>query len=156
MKDLIQTTLPTLPIVGNLKLSRTRDGLLTALYPSSEKKTKKLGALEEAIFEALFKYLLGESKVIDLPVSLHGVTSFQKSLLSHMKDIPYGAVRSYKELAHDMNSKAYQAVGSGCGRNPLLLIYPCHRVIGSNGIGGFANGRKMKRSLLELEGVFLP
>jgi O-6-methylguanine DNA methyltransferase len=155
MKDSFVTILPTLPIVGNLKLSRSSDGLINAIYPTLEKCHKKFHPLEEEAYEKLLKYLSGGSKIINLPVKLEKVSPFQKSLLNHLKEIPFGSVRSYKELAVAMDSKAYQAIGSACGKNPLLLIYPCHRVIGSQGMGGFAHGLKMKRSLLELEGVFL-
>ena len=156
MKDLIETTLPSLPIVGKLKVSRTKSGLFTAISPTHVQSSGKLGPLEEECYEKFFEYLRGNSKVIDLPVSLDGVTPFQKNVLFQMKNIPYGEVKTYKDVAHEMKSRAYQAIGSGCGRNPLLIIFPCHRVIATNGLGGFANGLKMKRSLLELEGVFLP
>lgn len=69
-----------------------------------------------------------------------------------MKDIPHGQVATYKEIAEKLESKAYQAIGSACGKNPFLLIYPCHRVVGSNDIGGFAHGIPMKKELLKLEG----
>lgn len=72
-----------------------------------------------------------------------------------MKKIPYGKVHSYKEIATKMRSKAYQAIGSACGKNPFMLIYPCHRVIGSNNLGGFAHGLEMKQKLLKLEGIEL-
>jgi O-6-methylguanine DNA methyltransferase len=155
MKDLIVSTLPTLPIVGNLRVTRTRSGLFTAISPSLERRNGRLGPLEEDCYEKFLLYLHGNSKEINLPVSLEGVSLFQKKLLDKMKNIPYGELKSYKDLAEDMNSRAYQAVGSGCGRNPLLIIFPCHRVIGRDGLGGFAHGLKMKRSLLELEGIFL-
>lgn len=156
MKDLIETTLPSLPIVGNLKVSRSKSGLFTAISPTHGQRPGKLGPLEEECYEKFFEYLRGNSKVINLPVSLDGATPFQKEVLFQMKNISYGEVRTYKDLAHEMKSKAYQAIGSACGNNPLLIIYPCHRVIGASGPGGFAHGLKMKRSLLELEGIFLP
>jgi len=70
-----------------------------------------------------------------------------------MKAIPYGKTSTYKDLANKMNSKAFQAIGSACGRNPFMLIYPCHRVLGTGNLGGFAHGLKMKKQLLSLEGA---
>jgi O-6-methylguanine DNA methyltransferase len=73
------------------------------------------------------------------------------SVLKEMKNIPYGKVASYKDLAIQLNSKAYQAIGSACGNNPFLLIYPCHRIVGSKNLGGFAHGIEMKQQLIDLE-----
>lgn len=104
-------------------------------------------------FDEFESFLTGESKKIDIPLDEKDLTPFQKQVLKAMKAIPYGKTSTYKELADKMNSKAFQAIGSACGRNPFLLIYPCHRVLGSDGIGGFAHGLKMKKQLLSLEGA---
>ena len=156
MKDLIQTTLPSLPIVGNLKVTRTICGLYTEIIPTKDKRSRNLSRIEEACYEEFLKYLQGQSKKITLPFLLGGINPFQEKILSQLEKITYGSIKSYKQIADGMNTKAYQAIGSGCGRNPLLIIFPCHRVVGTNGPGGFAHGLKMKRLLLELEGIFLP
>ena len=79
-------------------------------------------------------------------------TDFQKSVWLKIKTIPYGSTISYSELAQSLNSKAYQAVGSACGKNPVPIIIPCHRVIAKNNkIGGFSSGLDWKKFLLSRE-----
>src|SRR5690606_39171859 len=98
-------------------------------------------------FKELENYLTGKTKKISLPLDFSDLKPFQLEVLELMKEIPYGKVASYKDLALRMNSKAYQAIGSACGKNPFMLIYPCHRVVGTNNQGGFAHGLKMKKEL---------
>ena len=88
----------------------------------------------------------------DLPLKLMG-TEFQKSVWRALIDIPYGETRSYKDIAKTIgHPKAYRAVGSACNRNPIGLIVPCHRVIGSQGnLTGYAGGLDLKEKLLNHE-----
>lgn len=147
--------LPTLPIVGRLKLS-SRDGKsLCDITVTTEKSSRQLEPFFEQCYQELKAYLEGHKKVIDLPLDLSGLTPFQARVLKEMKKIPYGEVQSYKDLAARMKSKGFQAIGSACGRNPFMLIYPCHRVVGSKGLGGFAHGPRMKMGLLKLEGALV-
>ena len=146
--------LPDLPIVGRLKLE-SRDGkTISHIYTTKEKPTK-LSPLFESSFRKLKAYLEGTTTELELPLDMSGMTPFQAKVLKEMKKIPYGEVRSYGELAKAMKSKAFQAIGNACGKNPFMLIYPCHRVVGTNGPGGFAHGLKMKSELLKLEGFHL-
>lgn len=80
-------------------------------------------------------------------------TSFQRKVWRAIQKIPYGETRSYLWIAKQIrNPKAVQAVGQACGKNPLPLLIPCHRVVASHGkIGGFSGGLKLKRRLLKLE-----
>ena len=80
-------------------------------------------------------------------------TPFQLSVLQALQEIPYGETRSYKDIAERIgNPKAVRAVGAANGSNPIAVIIPCHRVIGSNGtLTGFGGGLDAKRKLLELE-----
>lgn len=143
--------LPELPIVGTLKLS-TRDGKsLASIEVVRWQKPSELNEFFRHCFDELEKFLEGESQEINIKLDLSKLTPFQAKVLKQMKKIPYGQTATYKVLADGMKSKAFQAIGSACGRNPFLLIYPCHRVLGSDGIGGFAHGVEMKRKLLELE-----
>ncbi len=82
-------------------------------------------------------------------------TPFQQSVWKAMMKIPAGKALSYAEVAKKIgNPKAVRAVGTACGANPVALLVPCHRIIGSNGgLGGFGGGLPMKRMLLEAEGV---
>ena len=89
------------------------------------------------------------------PVELEGFTPFQKAVWSAMREIPYGQTRSYRWIAEKVGKpRACRAVGNACGKNPLLIIHPCHRVVGSHGkLGGFSAGLDLKKALLGLEGV---
>lgn len=106
--------------------------------------------------DQLKAYFAGELKVFDLPLSLDG-TPFQVQVWEELQKIPYGETRSYMEMALSMgNDKACRAVGGANGRNPIPVIIPCHRVVGSNGsLGGYSGGLGLKRRLLSLEGVSL-
>ena len=97
-------------------------------------------------------YFRGERKSFDLAVSLSG-TSFQTSVWKALKKIPYGKTWSYREVAGYIGRpRASRAVGSANGLNPIPIIIPCHRVIGSNGsLAGFGGGVRLKKSLLDLE-----
>lgn len=99
-------------------------------------------------------YFDGSLKKFDLPVRPPG-TPFQKSVWALMARIPYGAVRSYGDLAGDLGSGP-RAIGGACGRNPVPIIIPCHRVVGKGGrLGGYtgAHGTETKDALLRLEGA---
>ncbi len=116
-----------------------------------EESDEVLDPFFEECFHELERYLTGKSKKICVPLDYSNLGPFQMKVLKAMKEIPYGKAATYKDLAIKLNSRAYQAIGSACGRNPFLLIYPCHRVLGSNGLGGFAHGPQMKQKLLDLE-----
>jgi O-6-methylguanine DNA methyltransferase len=83
-------------------------------------------------------------------------TEFQKAVWREILKIPFGEVRSYGEIAAGIgNPNAVRAVGTACGRNKCPIVIPCHRVVAKSGIGGYEFGVKVKRKLLELEGVVL-
>jgi methylated-DNA-[protein]-cysteine S-methyltransferase len=98
------------------------------------------------------EYLTGKRKEFDLPVKLDG-TAFQKKVWLALDKIPYGKTVSYEEIAETIGQPtAQRAVGNAVGRNPLLLIVPCHRVIKKNGeTGNFGAGKEIKKLLLNLE-----
>jgi len=100
----------------------------------------------------LQEYFKGKRKDFDLPLKPLG-TEFQKKVWKALQTIPYGETRSYKELAQAVGGANYcRAVGGANNKNPLAIIVPCHRVIGSNGeLVGYAGGLKIKQKLLELE-----
>ena len=100
----------------------------------------------------LLEYFDGERKEFDLPLRLNG-TEFQLSVLEELQRIPYGETTSYGDIAARIGRpKAMRAVGAANGRNPLPIIVPCHRVIGSNGDQtGFGGGIAAKEALLLLE-----
>ncbi|HLR92497.1 MAG TPA: methylated-DNA--[protein]-cysteine S-methyltransferase [Atopostipes sp.] len=99
------------------------------------------------------EYLNGERFDFDLPVDLQG-TEFQKTVWKAMRDIPYGQTASYLDLAHSIGRdyKSSRAIGGAVGRNPLCIIYPCHRIVGQDGsLTGYSGGLDNKISLLNHE-----
>lgn len=100
----------------------------------------------------LKEYFTGTRRSFDLQLSPHG-TPFQLAVLQALRNIPYGETRSYADVARSVGKpKAVRAVGAANGRNPLPIVIPCHRVIGSNGsLTGFGGGIDTKRFLLDLE-----
>jgi methylated-DNA-[protein]-cysteine S-methyltransferase len=100
----------------------------------------------------LNEYFAGERTDFDLPLSLDG-TGFQRTVWSGLQDIPYGETISYGELARRIGQPtASRAVGLANGRNPVSIVVPCHRVVGSNGsLTGYGGGLPRKQFLLGLE-----
>ncbi len=100
----------------------------------------------------LKEYFLGGRKTFDLPLAPQG-TAFQQRVWKVLQDIPYGQTRSYGQVAQAVgNKKAGRAVGMANNRNPIAIIIPCHRVIGSDGkLVGYGGGLDKKAYLLELE-----
>ena len=100
----------------------------------------------------LDEYFAGTRIAFDVPLDLHG-TPFQLDAWRALAEIPYGTTRSYAEQAARLGRpKASRAVGAANGRNPVSIVLPCHRVLGSDGsLTGFAGGLEAKRSLLEHE-----
>lgn len=102
----------------------------------------------------LLEYFAGQRDHFELPLAAAG-TSFQHSVWAALVAIPHGQLRSYRDIAQAIHKPAaVRAVGAANGRNPLPIVVPCHRVIGSDGsLTGFAGGLAIKQQLLELEGA---
>ncbi len=102
--------------------------------------------------QQLEEYFAGARKEFDLPLRITG-TEFQVSVLNALQEIPYGKTASYGEIARRIGKpKAVRAVGAANGRNPIPIVVPCHRVIGSSGdLTGFGGGLDTKAALLRLE-----
>jgi methylated-DNA-[protein]-cysteine S-methyltransferase len=105
----------------------------------------------------LNEYFAGKRTTFDLPLEPSG-TDFQLSVWKLLRKIPYGVTTSYGELARRLGDpKATRAVGAANGANPIPIIVPCHRVVGSKGeLTGFGGGIERKRWLLEHEGALMP
>ena len=129
------------------------DGTLLAIttHRSFEGIIKETNLIKEA-YRQFSEYLERERRVFDLPFKMQG-TEFQKRVWKALCDIPYGETRSYKQIAEAIgNPKAVRAVGMANNKNPLLVVVPCHRVIGANGqLVGYASGLEKKQFLLQLE-----
>lgn len=147
--------------VGELKLIASDDGLAAILWGKDNPHRAYLDTVSEdknhpILLETerqLKEYFDGKRKKFDLKLDFEG-TTFQKNVWQALLTIPFGETRSYGQIASQVQSpKAVRAVGGAVGRNPVSIITPCHRVIGSSGkLTGFAGGMKNKVYLLELEG----
>jgi methylated-DNA-[protein]-cysteine S-methyltransferase len=146
--------------VGQLKLVASEKGLVAILWhndkPSRVPLTELIEDPSHSILtrteQQLREYFAGTRKVFNLPLDMRG-TTFQKNVWDALLAIPFGQTRSYGELAKQLGApSASRAVGAANGRNPLSIVVPCHRVIGSSGkLTGFAGGLETKARLLGLE-----
>lgn len=144
--------------IGLLTISE-ENGALTGLSLQKETAGSSLPQRNiqhsDLLYEAyrqLNEYFAGKRTCFDLPLHCSG-TAFQKQVWNELRNIPYGETRSYEDIAVVIgNPKAVRAIGQANGKNPLLIIIPCHRVIHKNGdITGFACGTDIKKYLLALE-----
>lgn len=112
--------------------------------------------LLDRLVACLDNYFAGKRESFDLPLDCEG-TAFQKGVWQTVRQIPYGKVQSYREIAVKSGKPAaLRAVGAANGANPTPIIVPCHRVVCSDlRLGGYRGGIELKRALLELEGVVL-
>ena len=144
--------------VGRLAIETDHDAVTSVRWTSTDERardTSMTPVLKEAIHQ-LDRYFAGRLKRFDLPLAARG-TDFQKSVWNMMCEIPFGGTATYGGMAMALGSGP-RAVGMACGRNPIPIIVPCHRVLGSGGKeGGFSGGQGLptKRQLLALEGVVL-
>ena len=158
MTDLFETTLPS--PVGALRLVASDAGLVAILWENDKPGRVRFGLTIEQpdhpilaeTTRQLRAYFAGDLSAFDLPLDARG-TDFQKSVWAELSHIPFGETRSYGELARAIGRpSASRAVGADNGRNPISIVVPCHRVIGTNGaLTGFAGGLDAKRTLLALE-----
>jgi methylated-DNA-[protein]-cysteine S-methyltransferase len=156
----MSTTTYTTPYespVGRLVLEADGEILIGIWLPNEGRKaprsTGEMPTVLKDTASQLDEYFAGERTEFDVPMELDG-TDFQKDVWTELTRIPYGVTISYGELARRVGRpKGPRAVGQANGRNPIPIIVPCHRVLASNGIGGYGGGLPMKRSLLAVEGV---
>jgi methylated-DNA-[protein]-cysteine S-methyltransferase len=146
---------------GKLKLVGTDKGLTAILWEKDDPRRVRLGPLKldpnnkvlKETEKQLKAYFDGKLKKFTVPLKFNG-TEFQKQVWAALLTIPFGETRSYGEIARQIGRpEASRAVGAANGRNPISIIVPCHRVIGSGGkLTGFAGGLEAKDHLLRLEG----
>jgi methylated-DNA-[protein]-cysteine S-methyltransferase len=138
--------------IGTLTLSATAEGLTGLHMGSLSVDGHRDNAAFREIGDQLDSYWAGEAMTFDVELAMTG-TPFQLSVWAALRDIPYGTTISYGTLAKRIdNPRAVRAVGRANGRNPIAIIVPCHRVIGSNGsLTGFGGGIERKKHLLDLE-----
>ena len=159
-KTYVYKTVPS--PVGALKLVASRDGLAAILWENDRPGRVRLNIVGEdpdhpILLDAerqLKDYFAGRRRAFALKLDFAG-TEFQKKVWQALLTIPCGETRSYAQIAAQIGApKAVRAVGAANGRNPISIVAPCHRVIGSGGaLTGFAGGLAAKAQLLRLEGA---
>lgn len=151
--------------LGKLMVAATARGICAVSFGDDEESLRREladeffaaeieendGGLKDAV-RAILKSLDGEKTILTLPLDLHA-TAFQMRVWSELRKIPYGETRTYAQVAQAVgNPKAVRAVARACATNPVALVNPCHRVIGSDGkLAGYKWGIERKRALLEKE-----
>lgn len=148
--------------VGSLTLVASERGLAAILWEKDRPGRVPLSHVIDDVNhptlretrQQLCEYFAGERRVFSLPLDLNG-TAFQRRVWQALLTIPYGETRSYGQIARQIGQpRAVRAVGAANGRNPISIIAPCHRVIGTSGrLTGFAGGLAAKAQLLALEGA---
>ncbi len=146
--------------VGQLTLIANEPGLMAVLWENEDPKRVGIDKGEvsnnfpllQKTEQQLREYFSGQRQQFDLPLHFIG-TDFQQQVWQALLTIPYGETRSYLQIAQQLgNEKSVRAVGAANGKNPISIITPCHRVIGSSGkLTGFAGGLEAKAFLLQLE-----
>ena len=144
--------------VGKLLVAGNEKGLHLINFPRNDNPSLPGHEWEEnpkplqEVLSQLEAYFAGKLKAFSLDICLN-VTPFQKKVLTALRRVPYGQTISYGELAKKIgNPKASRAVGQANARNPIPIVIPCHRVIGSNEeLTGFGGGVEVKQALLDLE-----
>ncbi|MGD1933109.1 MAG: methylated-DNA--[protein]-cysteine S-methyltransferase [Candidatus Phaeomarinobacter sp.] len=157
-RDLFYTYIPS-PL-GDLLVGGDGDTLHLISFPTGAKTMRhadhwqRNDKMFKDVATQLNAYFAGELKEFDLPLTLDG-TEFQNQIWKNLATIPYGETASYGDMAKKAGRpKASRAVGAANGANPLPIVLPCHRVIGSTGdLTGFGGGMEAKKFLLGLEGA---
>ena len=151
--------------IGPLLLAVTERGLCRISFdPEPDRETETLARTFgvrvlraprelDPVRRELDEYFEGRRRAFDLPLDLRGREGFSRDILERLANVPYGEVTTYKSLAVEAgNPRAARAVGTIMNRNPIPIVLPCHRVVGSNGsLVGYGGGLERKRLLLDLE-----
>ena len=140
--------------IGRIKISEKDEKIIRFVFSDYKKEDeieKETDAIRKTYLQ-LKEYLSGKRKNFDIEIEMIG-TEFQKKVWKELLNIPYGETRSYKDIAIAIgNEKACKAVGNANNKNPIAIIVPCHRVVGSNGsMTGYAGGLDIKEKLLKIE-----
>ena len=144
--------------IGSLLLAGDENALQIIGFPEGKGRVEPSNdwQLDETLFgdakTQLDEYFRGDRTTFELALAPNG-TPFQLAVLDALLRIPYGATKSYQDIAEELDKpKAVRAVGAANGRNPIPIVIPCHRVIGKNGsLTGFGGGLPTKQFLLQLE-----
>lgn len=138
--------------IGFIEIKATEEWVQSVRIVEKKEEVENPNKLIKDCGKQLNEYFLGKIQKIKIPVKSSG-TAFQKKVWEELCKIPYGETSTYKKIAQKIgNEKAVRAVGTAIGKNPLAIVIPCHRVIGSKGdMVGYAYGIEKKEKLLNLE-----
>ena len=139
-------------IIGDIFISADENSLLSVKFVNHNFIENKENKIIRQTIKQLDEYFRGKRKKFELPLNPKG-TEFQKKVWQQLMNIPYGKTSTYKDIATLIgNTNASRAVGNANNKNPIAIIIPCHRVIGSNNkLTGYAGGLDKKEKLLNLE-----
>lgn len=142
---------PSLPI-GLLEIRANDEGITHVMFVDEPSAPARPHPLIERCKTQLEEYFEGRRHTFDVPLAPQG-TAFQQRVWLRLRDVPFGETCSYATISRGIGCpKSHRAVGAANGRNPLAIIVPCHRVIGSNGqLTGYAGGLERKQWLLQHE-----
>ncbi|MDC0509277.1 methylated-DNA--[protein]-cysteine S-methyltransferase [Gammaproteobacteria bacterium] len=140
--------------IGDIGLLADEENILSLSFTNQTfegLKTKKSDERFKELSLQLNQYFFERLKVFNIQYKLSS-SDFSMKVYQEMKKIKYGKTLSYSAIAEKIGRhKAFRAVGTSCGKNPLPIIIPCHRVLAKNGLGGFTGGLEIKKFLLTLE-----
>ena len=149
--------------LGTVGVEATEAGIRRVHLPDAGSRTSEtpgIGSAAAAAVDAaaqLEEYMRGERQTFDVVLDWQGVEATHRRVLETLCEIaPYGTTVTYGELGARADVEDPRDVGVLMARNPLPLVVPCHRVVASDGLGGYGGGLDLKRRLLELEGVLPP
>lgn len=142
--------------IGLAELGATDDALTVLYFVEAPRHDSVVTALLTQAISELDAYFASELRTFTLPLAFHG-TAFQQQVWQQLLTVPYGEATSYQAIANALgNPKAVRAVGAANGQNPISIIAPCHRIIGSDGnLTGYGGGLWRKEWLLQHEGYLL-
>ncbi|MFM9269770.1 methylated-DNA--[protein]-cysteine S-methyltransferase [Halomonas elongata] len=148
---------PQSDALGLLRLSATASGITEIAFVMEKDAAPRPNEITERARQQLDEYFAGERRDFELPLAPRG-TDFQRRVWEALATIPFGETRNYAEIAEQLGCKGGQrAVGAANGRNPIAIVVPCHRVIGSDGqLTGYAGGIGRKQWLLAHEAGEIP
>ncbi|MEA1981091.1 MAG: methylated-DNA--[protein]-cysteine S-methyltransferase [candidate division Zixibacteria bacterium] len=153
--------------IGTIRIASTSKGLAILTLPGESGqyfkdlikknypnwKTERGGSINRQVEKQIEEYLNGKLKKFTIKLDWQ-TTPFREKALKQIAKIPYGKTKTYGEIAKAIgNSKASRAVGSANATNKIPIIIPCHRVLASNGLGGYGGGLELKKKLLKIEGA---
>lgn len=142
--------------IGLIEIGATTEAIVSLSFVEQRRRDAVSNPVVDRAIEQLEEYLAGDRRAFDVPLVLHG-TAFQKRVWQQVLTIPFGQMASYRDIATAIgNPQAVRAVGAANGQNPVAIMVPCHRIVGSDGsLVGYGGGLWRKEWLLKHEGCLL-